>query len=98
MPQSLGGELAVYRGEEGVRRLIWELREAFAESHMEFPDIRDLGARVIGLGRVRSVGKQSGIETESPFAFVIDFMDGKASCVRSYVDHERALEAVGLSE
>jgi ketosteroid isomerase-like protein len=98
MPQLLGGAEAIYRGEEGVRLLIHELRESFAESQMEFPDVRDLGSRIVGLGRVRSVGKTSGVETESPFAFLIDFRNDKATCVRSYLDHAEALDAAGLSE
>jgi ketosteroid isomerase-like protein len=97
-PQLLGGERAIYREQEGIRLLMSELREAFAESDMEFPDIRDLGDRVLGLGRVCSVGKKSGVETESPFAFLVDFKNGRAMCVRSYLDHEQALEAAGLSE
>ena len=66
---------------------------------MEFRDIRELGDRVVGLGRVRSVGKKSGVETESQFAFVVDFKNGKAMCIRSYLYHEqgaRSRRAVGV--
>ena len=37
--------------------------EAFAESHMEFPEIRDLGDRIVAIGRLRARGRESGAET-----------------------------------
>ena len=36
-------------------------------------DIRDLGDRVLALGTVRAVGKESGVEVEMPFTVVATF-------------------------
>jgi ketosteroid isomerase-like protein len=79
-------------------KLMSELDQALGSSRFEIPDIRSLGDRVLGLGRVHIVGRISGVQTESPFAFLVEFEDGSPTCVRSYLDHERALEAAGLSE
>ena len=94
----LGGETAVYRGHEGIRKLFRDLDEALDEWHAEFPQIRDLGDRIVAIGHVRTRGRGSGAETESPLVSVSDLKNGKAKRVRTYLDPEEALEAAGLSE
>ncbi len=94
----LGGEATVYRGLDAVREVLRDLYEALGETRIEYPDIRDLGDRVVGIGRTRTRGKGSGAETESPHASVVDFKNGKATRVRSYLDPSEALEAAGISE
>jgi ketosteroid isomerase-like protein len=94
----LGGEAAVYRGHEGVRELLRSTDETLGEIHAEFSRIQDLGDRVIAIGRLRTRGKESGIETESPLGYVAKFKDGKVIQIRTYLDPEAALEAAGLRE
>ena len=65
---------------------------------MEFSEIRDLGDQVLALGHIRVIGKQSGVETKSPLAYIVKFKSGKATHVRAFLDHAEALEAAGLSE
>ena len=96
--ESLEGEAAVYRGHEGIRVFFRDLDELFDELHAEYPEIRDLGDRVVGIGRISMRGKGSGAETESPIGTVVDFKNGKAIRVRTYLDPKDALEAAGLSE
>ena len=98
MSALLGGSETVVRGHDGIRRWFREVTDALPEAEFEFPDIRDLGDRVVALGRLRARGKVSGAETESPFAYVADLKDGKMVHVRAYRDHQEALEAAGLSE
>ncbi len=64
----------------------------------EFPQIRDLGDRIFAIGHVRTRGRGSGAETESPLASVSETNDGKAIRVRTYPDPQEALEAAGMSE
>jgi Carboxymuconolactone decarboxylase family len=52
--------------------------EAFAEVHLDYSEIRDFGERVVGIGRLRTRGRASGAETESPVAWVVEFKNGKA--------------------
>jgi uncharacterized protein len=98
MPALVGGEATMYRGREGVRELWRDLYAAFVEIHVEFPETRDLGERIVAIGRIRARGKESGAETESPFAYVVEVRDGKAIRVHTYLDHTEALEAAGLRE
>jgi ketosteroid isomerase-like protein len=93
----LGGD-AVYRGHEGVRDFLLDVWEVIADTEFDFPEIRDVGDRVVGLGHFRGRGKGSGVETETPFAYVAEFRAGKAIRVRAYLDPNEALEAAGLSE
>jgi ketosteroid isomerase-like protein len=95
---SLGGEATVYRGHEGIREMFSDLSEAFAEIKIEAPAIRDLGDRIVATGQIRSRGAESGVETESPFAYIAEVKSGKAIRVRAYLDPKEALEAAGLRE
>ena len=94
----LGGEATVYRGHQGVQTGIGELEEAFSEIQAEQSEIRDLGERVVAIGRHRARGKESGAITESPLAWIVEFESGKVIRVREFLDPEEALGAVGLSE
>jgi ketosteroid isomerase-like protein len=98
MLASVAGGAAVYRGHEGVRAWIGDVDETFGETYSEFPEIRDLGDRVVAIGRLRVRGKESGVEVESPIIYVADFRNGKAFHVRTYLDREEALAAAGLRE
>ena len=98
MPMLLGGETTVYRGHDGVRDLMRELWEALDETKVEFAEIRDLGERMVATGRLRTRGRGSGIETESPYGVVADFANGKAIRVWTYLDTAETLEAAGLRE
>ena len=43
-------------------------------------------------------GKESGAETESPAAVVIDIRHGKSLRIRTYLDPKLALDDAGLGE
>jgi len=88
---SLGGEATVHRGHDGVREMLRDLYEAFSEFRVEFSEIRDLGDRVVAIGRWITRGEESGVEVTPPLASVVDFKNGKAIRVRSYLDPEEAL-------
>jgi len=92
------GEARVYRGHEGVREMMGDVFEALAEIYTEYSVIRDLGDRIVAIGRIRTRGRESGAETESPFGSVTDLRNGKAIRVSTYLDPKEALEAAGLSE
>src|SRR4029450_11138659 len=94
----LGGEQTVFRGHDGVRDMLRGLNDAFSEIHIEISEILDLGGRLVAIGHNTARGKASGAETETPFALVTEFKNGKTILVRGYLDPNEALEAVGLSE
>jgi ketosteroid isomerase-like protein len=94
----LGGEQTVFRGHDGVREMLRDLDEAFGEIHIEMTEIRDLGDRLVAIGRTRTRGKASGVETDTPLAFVTEVKNGKTLLIRAYLDPKQALEAAGLSD
>ena len=65
---------------------------------VEYADVRDLGDRVLALGTLRAVGKESGVETEAPYTVVVTFRNGLVTHFIDYGDRDRALEAAGLTE
>ena len=91
----MGGQTTVARGHSGVPRMFADFYETFSEIAVDFSDVRDLGDRVVAIGRMRTRGKESGAETESPWSYVADFKDGRAIRVRTYLDPEAALAAAG---
>jgi ketosteroid isomerase-like protein len=78
--------------------MLRDLYEAFSEFHVQFLEIRDLGDRIVAIGRWITRGEESGVETSPPLASVMDFRNGKALRVRSYLDPKEALEASGLPD
>jgi uncharacterized protein len=94
----LRGEQTVLRGHDGVREMFRDLNEAFGEMHLEISEIRDLGDRLVAIGRTRARGKGSGAATDTPIAFVTEVKDGKTTSIRGYLDPKQAFEAAGLSE
>jgi ketosteroid isomerase-like protein len=91
----LGGDESVYRGHEGVREGFRDLFETLGEIHLDYPEIQDLGDRVVGIGRIRARGTESGVETESPHATVVVYQNGMAIRVRSYFDPKAASRPLG---
>jgi ketosteroid isomerase-like protein len=94
----LGGSATVHHGHDGVRALFEDLFGAFAETHSEYTEVRDLGERTLATGTLRAVGNGSGAVIESPVALIGLWSDGKAIEVRTFLDHDDALEAAGLAE
>ena len=93
----LGGETTVYRGHERVREVVQQFWDVFSEAHFDVSEIRDLGDQLLAIGTMRVRGAASGVETESPWAYVVRFQHGKAISIRVYTDPAEALEAAGVS-
>jgi ketosteroid isomerase-like protein len=91
------GEETVWRGPGGLRRF-WDEWHAVWNLTIEISDIRDLGDTVVAIGRIETRGNASGVELESPVAYVFEFDGGLTRKVRAYLDPGEALQAVGVSE
>jgi ketosteroid isomerase-like protein len=59
-------------------------------------DVRDLDDSVLMLGRAWERGLGSGVEVETPLAFIAEFRGEKISKVSTYLNHAAALTAAGL--
>jgi ketosteroid isomerase-like protein len=87
-----------YIGRDAVRRFFADNEETFEVFEVDYPDVRDLGDRVLALGTLRIRGKGSGIETEVASAIVATFREGLIVHFKDFGDRKQALEAVGLRE
>ncbi len=92
---ALQGNLA---GLDAVRGWFADATEHFESWQIHCQDVRDLGDRVLALGTVRAIGKESGVETEMPYTVVATIKDGLVTHFIDYGDKDQALRAVGLEE
>jgi ketosteroid isomerase-like protein len=89
-------EGGVFRGREGIETFLREVDETWEEFLPVPEEYRDLGDRVLGLGRLKTRGRGSGVPIDSPWAGIYDFRGGQISRIRTYLDHGEALRAAGL--
>jgi len=89
----------VYRGHDGLRKLVDSWNENFDEWAFEVQHIRDAGPSVVALAELTGHIKGSQVPVRLPIGAVFsDFRDGAAGEVRFFIAWEQALEAAGLSE
>lgn len=91
-------EGSIVRGRAGIEAFFDSLAEAWGEIRIVAEDCRDLGERVLILGRVEGQGAGSGVPIDAQWGAVLDFREGKTSRSLAFLDHREALEAAGLSE
>ncbi len=87
-----------FRGREGIREWLESDAEAWEQLRAEVDEFRDLGDRVLAIGRIVGRGRGSGVELDSPAAWIFDLRGGRVSYMRGYLDPAEALKAAGLSE
>jgi ketosteroid isomerase-like protein len=90
-----GADEAAYRRHAGLRRF-WDEWHSVWDLTIEVSELRDVGDAVLTLGRMRARGKTSGVELESPVAYVGEFQGGLCRKLRAYLDQAQALKAVEL--
>ena len=87
-----------HRGREGVEGFAAALGEVWEEVQLIADEFRDLGDRVLVLGRQVGRGKGSGAQVEAPLAGIYDFHGDRIWRVRGYVDRAEGLRVAGVSE
>jgi ketosteroid isomerase-like protein len=95
LPGTVEGD--AYRGRDGIELYLGEIGDTWERLCVLGDEFRDLGDRVLVLGRVEGRGRGSGVEVDAPLATIFDFRDGKMSRSAAYLDHGEALRAAGLS-
>ena len=87
-----------YRGHAGVHQYFQDVTEFLSpESRVEYSDVRDLGDRVLALGRAR-FNFVSGVVLDQELGFLQTWRSGRCIELRAWMDHAAALKAAGLSE
>jgi ketosteroid isomerase-like protein len=87
-----------YRGREGVEKFAADTRENWEELQSLPEEFRDLGDRVLVLGRLKGRGKGSGAPVDTPDAGILDSRGDRIWGLRVYLDRAEGLRAAGLSE
>ncbi|MFN2617251.1 MAG: nuclear transport factor 2 family protein [Thermoleophilaceae bacterium] len=82
-----------YKGPEGMRRFARDADEEWEYLRLVADEIRDLGDRVLVLGRFDARGRASGMDLEFPVAWIVRFRDGKIAFIRTYSDPGEAVKA-----
>jgi ketosteroid isomerase-like protein len=91
-------EGTVYRGPDAAEQWFAAIDESWEELHVEIEEARDGGDRVLGLGRIRGRGRESGAPIDVEAASVAYFRDGLITTLHNYTNRADAFEAAGLSE
>jgi ketosteroid isomerase-like protein len=97
-PGLVGGlEGTVYCGLSGNEQFWTDIDAVWTEFRIQADEFRDLGDRVLILGRAFARGR-SGIALDQPAAWIAELRRGKIFKVQSFLNQGEALEAAGLSE
>jgi uncharacterized protein len=88
----------IFRGREGIDTYFGRMKDSWDEFLAFVDEYRDLGDRVLQLGRIEGQGRSSGVRVSAPLDVLYDLRDGKISRMRSYLDHGEALRAAGLEQ
>jgi ketosteroid isomerase-like protein len=95
LPDHIG---EAYRGHGGLLRAVESWFEPSEWVTVEFERIIDAGDRVVSIHKARTKARHTGIEIDTPLAYLWTLRDGKVVHIRAFVDVEQALQAAGLSE
>jgi uncharacterized protein len=87
-----------YQGHAGIRKFFEDAADTWESLRAEPQVYKAKGDQIVVTGRLRCRGKQSGIDVDSPAAWVFSFRGRKATRMRVYLDPEEALRDAGLSE
>jgi ketosteroid isomerase-like protein len=93
--QLTGGD--AFHGHQGYRDWHAAMEESF-EVWQIHPDVfHDLGDRVVALGRMELRGRSSGVELDQQIGWLVHVRDGKMTRFQTFLSHEEALAAGGIS-
>jgi ketosteroid isomerase-like protein len=90
-------EGGAYQGHQGLRRFMEEMDDDWESFQLAGEEFRAVGQdRVLVLGRVVARGRASGVDVDSPAAWLCYVRAGRVARVRFYSDPAEAIEAAGL--
>jgi ketosteroid isomerase-like protein len=90
---------AEYLGADGIRRFLTDIEDIGPDLRIEVQRVQAIGdSNALALVRFGSTGRASGIVTGAESTNVYDFIEGKISRIRIFLDRDEALKTVGLAE
>ena len=88
---------AQYLGADGIRRFFTDIEDVGPDFLIEVERVQAIGdSRALAFLRTSSTGRASGIVTGAESGNVYDFIDGKISRIRIFLDRDDAVKAAGL--
>jgi ketosteroid isomerase-like protein len=87
-----------YQGRERIEGFVAAISEVWEEVQVIAEEFRDLGDRVLVLGRQVGRGKGSGAQVDAPLATIYDFRGNRIWRARGYIDRAEGLRVAGVSE
>jgi ketosteroid isomerase-like protein len=90
------GTEGAYRGHDGIRAFFEDNAQTFEVFRAAYPEVQDLGDRILAMGTIHIRGRGSGVETDVPTAGVATFRAGKITRWHDFGDRKLAHEAAGL--
>jgi ketosteroid isomerase-like protein len=88
-------EQPVYHGKDAVARAFNQIWDTWDLWEFEEHEVRDLGDKVLWLGRVHMRGGASQVEMVQEAANLLEFVDDKVVRVQGFRSWEDAIEAAG---
>jgi ketosteroid isomerase-like protein len=82
-------------GLEDFKEMIVTWTSMFEEFRCDIEEIVDAGDRTISVTALRGRGRESGVEVDEPYVFLVTWRKDKALEVHEYRTKEEALEAAG---
>jgi len=87
-------EGSVYRGHEGLRRWLEDMREDWEDFRIDSHEVRGLDERrVLVVGSFHARGRSSGVTLDQPAAWVCEMDGEQVACIRFYADADAAIAA-----
>jgi ketosteroid isomerase-like protein len=88
---------APYRGHEGFRQWVEEIREQFETWDLRVTEWRTVDdQRVFGVGEIHARGRGSGVELDQQLAWLFSIRDGKLFRYEVFYDVDEGLRAAGV--
>jgi ketosteroid isomerase-like protein len=87
-------EGTVYRGHDGLRQWLADMKEDWDELRIDYEELRALdGGRVLVLARFHARGRSSGVSLDQPAAWICELAEGKVTRIRFFADADSAMGA-----
>jgi ketosteroid isomerase-like protein len=98
VPMRAALEDTMYSGPDAAKQWFTAVEDSWENMSAEVHEWRDVGERVLALGRFRGRGRVSGADLDADAAAVARFRDGRIARLRIYTNVGDALKDAGLSE
>jgi ketosteroid isomerase-like protein len=88
----------VYEGPNAAHEFWAASMQAWSALHIDVSEFRDLGDRVLVLGRLIATARETGVELDTQVAWIVTFEDDQVAEIRTFASQAEALAAAGLRE